>query len=55
MGGVLGGSLTGVLELIAQLDRRRFEPMLVLFEPKPIVGDLEILATRAGAVAEAGA
>ena len=39
-GGVLGGSLTGVLELIAHLDRRRFEPSLVLFEPKSIAADL---------------
>ena len=40
-GGVVGGSLTGVLEMIAHLDRRRFEPMVVLFEPKSIVADLE--------------
>jgi len=33
--------LTGVLELLAHLDRQRFEPMLVLFEPKPIIADLE--------------
>jgi len=46
VGGVVGGSLTGVLELIAHLDRRRFEPMLVLFEPKPIVADLEAQGVR---------
>jgi glycosyltransferase involved in cell wall biosynthesis len=40
-GGVVGGSLTGILELFAHLDRRRFAPTLVLFEPKPIAGDLE--------------
>jgi glycosyltransferase involved in cell wall biosynthesis len=40
-GGVVGGSLTGILELFAHLDRRRFEPTLVLFEPKPIIADLE--------------
>ena len=40
-GGVLGGSLTGVLELIAHLDRTRFEPAFALFEPKAIVPELE--------------
>jgi glycosyltransferase involved in cell wall biosynthesis len=40
-GGVVGGSLTGVLEFFTHLDRRRFEPTLVLLEPKPIVADLE--------------
>jgi len=40
-GGVVGGSLTGILALLAHLDRRRFEPMLVLFEPKPVAADLE--------------
>ena len=39
-GGVLGGSLTGVLEFLGHLDRGRFEPALVLFEPKPIVDEL---------------
>lgn len=39
-GGVLGGSLTGVLEFLEHLDRRRFEPVLVLFEPKAIVDEL---------------
>ena len=34
-GGVVGGSLTGILELIAHLDRGRWEPALVLAEPKP--------------------
>jgi len=34
-GGVIGGSLTGILELIPHLDRRRWEPALVLAEPKP--------------------
>ena len=32
-GGVVGGSLTGILELLPHLDR--FEPVLVLAEPKP--------------------
>src|SRR5262245_66627773 len=34
-GGVIGGSLTGILELIPHLDRRRWAPELVLAEPKP--------------------
>ena len=34
-GGVVGGSLTGILELLPYLDRRRYEPALVLAEPKP--------------------
>lgn len=39
-GGVLGGSLTGVLEFLEHLDRTRFEPVLVLFEPKAIADEL---------------
>ncbi len=34
-GGVIGGSLTGILELIPHLDPRRWAPALVLAEPKP--------------------
>lgn len=34
-GGVIGGSLTGILELLPHLDRARWEPALVLAEPKP--------------------
>jgi glycosyltransferase involved in cell wall biosynthesis len=34
-GGVIGGSLTGILELIPHLDPRRWAPELVLAEPKP--------------------
>jgi len=34
-GGVVGGSLTGILELLPYLDRRRYEPALVLAESKP--------------------
>ena len=40
-GGVIGGSLTGVLELIAHMDRTRFEPAIALFERKAIVSELE--------------
>jgi hypothetical protein len=35
-GGVVGGSLTGILPLIARLDRTRFAPSLALFETKPL-------------------
>jgi glycosyltransferase involved in cell wall biosynthesis len=38
-GGVVGGSLTGILPLIAHLDRTRFTPTLALFEPKAIATD----------------
>jgi glycosyltransferase involved in cell wall biosynthesis len=38
---VLGGSLTGIVQLIERLDRQRFAPVLALFETKDIVGDLE--------------
>src|SRR5579883_3133838 len=38
-GGVVGGSLTGILPLIAYLDRTRFTPTLALFEPKAIATD----------------
>jgi glycosyltransferase involved in cell wall biosynthesis len=34
-GGVIGGSLTGILELLPHLDRARWNPGLVLAEPKP--------------------
>jgi len=39
-GGVVGGSLTGALEIIAGLDRRRFAPSLTLLERKGIEADL---------------
>src|SRR5262245_27211216 len=35
-GGVVGGSLTGILQLMARLDRARFDPALTLFEPKRV-------------------
>src|SRR5579875_2746112 len=38
-GGVVGGSLTGILPLIAHLDRTRFTPTLALSEPKAIATD----------------
>src|SRR5262249_719963 len=42
-GGVVGGSLTGILHLIAHLDRARFTPSLALFEDKRIAdGDLPV-------------
>src|SRR3989442_2607377 len=40
MGGVLGGSLTGILPLIERLDRTRFSPALALFEAKGIEADM---------------
>jgi glycosyltransferase involved in cell wall biosynthesis len=39
-GGVVGGSLTGIVPLIQRLDRSRFEPALALFEPKAVARDL---------------
>jgi len=39
-GGVLGGSLTGLYHLIRGIDRQRFAPLMVLYEPKPIEKDL---------------
>jgi glycosyltransferase involved in cell wall biosynthesis len=41
VGGVLGGSLTGILHLIERLDRRRFAPALALYESKDIIPALE--------------
>jgi glycosyltransferase involved in cell wall biosynthesis len=37
VGGVLGGSLTGILHLLRGLDRERFAPSMVLYEHKPSV------------------
>lgn len=42
-GGVLGGSLTGLYHLIRGMDRQRFQPAMVLYEPKPIEADLAAL------------
>jgi glycosyltransferase involved in cell wall biosynthesis len=41
VGGVLGGSLTGILQLIDRLDRHRFAPSLLLYQPKDVVAQLE--------------
>jgi hypothetical protein len=38
-GGVVGGSLTGILQLIARLDRTRFAPALALYEAKQIAAN----------------
>jgi glycosyltransferase involved in cell wall biosynthesis len=49
---VVGGSLTGILELMPRLDRRRYEPALVLAESKPGLdhtGVTHVLAPRPGA------
>ena len=52
-GGVVGGSLTGILELLPYLDRSRYEPALVLAEKKPGVElantPIHVLAPRADA------
>lgn len=41
VGGVLGGSLTGILQLIDRLDRTRFAPSLLLYQQKEIIPQLE--------------
>jgi glycosyltransferase involved in cell wall biosynthesis len=52
-GGVVGGSLTGILELLPYLDRQRYAPALVLAEPKPGLDlpgvPIHVLAPRADA------
>jgi glycosyltransferase involved in cell wall biosynthesis len=52
-GGVVGGSLTGILELVPYLDRRRWAPALVLAEEKPGLrladAPVHVLAPRADA------
>jgi glycosyltransferase involved in cell wall biosynthesis len=40
VGGVLGGSLTGILQLIDRLDRRRFAPALLLYQEKDVIPQL---------------
>jgi glycosyltransferase involved in cell wall biosynthesis len=39
-GQVVGGSLTGMLELIGGLDRSRYTPVVVLYEEKPVTRQL---------------
>jgi glycosyltransferase involved in cell wall biosynthesis len=39
-GQVVGGSLTGMLELIGGLDRTRYAPIVVLYEEKPVTRQL---------------
>jgi glycosyltransferase involved in cell wall biosynthesis len=46
VGGVLGGSLTGILHLLDRLDRRRFEPALALFESKKVIARLQAKGVR---------
>jgi glycosyltransferase involved in cell wall biosynthesis len=41
MGGVLGGSLTGILQLFDRLDRTRFAPSLLLYQEKEVIAQLE--------------
>jgi glycosyltransferase involved in cell wall biosynthesis len=40
VGGVLGGSLTGILQLIDRLDRTRFAPSLLLYQEKEVIAQL---------------
>ena len=40
VGGVLGGSLTGILQLIDRLDRDRFAPSLLLYQEKDVIPQL---------------
>ena len=40
VGGVLGGSLTGILQLIDRLDRTRFAPSLLLYQEKEVIPQL---------------
>src|SRR5436190_11441644 len=46
LGDVLGGSLTGILQLIDRLDRRRYVPALLLYQQKDIIADLEADGVR---------
>ena len=39
-GQVVGGSLTGLLQLVAGLDRERYVPVVLLYEDKPVIKDL---------------
>lgn len=39
-GQVVGGSLTGMLELVGGLDRSRYAPVVVLYEEKPVTRQL---------------
>ena len=45
-GRVVGGSLTGMLELIGGLDRDRVEPSVILYEDKRIIPDLDARGVR---------
>src|SRR5690606_39782233 len=40
-GSVVGGSLTGMLELLRGIDRTRIRPTVVLYEDKPCIAALE--------------
>src|SRR3989442_1707431 len=41
IGGVIGGSLTGIVQVMRRLDRDRFAPAVVVFERKEGLGPLE--------------
>lgn len=40
VGGVMGGSLTGLQHFLRGIDRREYQPVVVLYENKPIEGEL---------------
>ena len=51
IGGVVGGSLTGILHLIDRMDRERFEPALLLYETKVGMERYERAGVRVAVVA----
>jgi len=40
VGGVMGGSLTGLQHFLRGIDRRQYEPIVVLYEEKPVQAEL---------------
>lgn len=40
VGGVMGGSLTGLQHFLRGIDRRQYEPVVVLYENKPVEAEL---------------
>jgi glycosyltransferase involved in cell wall biosynthesis len=40
VGGVMGGSLTGLQHFLRGIDRRQYEPIVVLYEEKPLKAEL---------------
>jgi glycosyltransferase involved in cell wall biosynthesis len=46
LGDVLGGSLTGILQLIDRMDRSRYVPSLLLYQHKDVIAELEASGVR---------